>query len=243
MDTFINRGVASLTSAGILLVLAFCPTAQAEVIMRIQWGLDGPLPELIALVKEGHALQKKINPDVGHELWLNEMHGTNTSRANLVVRYRDAAHFAEATDREDANAEWQSFLEKFPVDRYPTTYVGMSNTLINDEMPIAEPGTVMTVLTFDSRSGQPELVDLIHRAVDIQAKINPKANIRLVSPTLAGDDVGNAVVLVRYPSLADWAEGQKRNQQSDEWGEYTENFPADRYPIVYQGMSRALDID
>lgn len=227
----------------ILLALVFCPRALAELDMRIQWQLDGPLDRLVAFVREGRALQNEINPDVGHELWVDEFHGDNTNSVNLIVRYRDPVHFAEATAREEASAEWQSFVQRFPAERYPTTFVGLNTVLMNDDVPVAKPGTVMTVIVFDARGGQQDLVGLVERGAEIQGRINPKAQISLVAPVMAGDGVGSAVVLVRYPSLEAWAEGQKRTQESEAWAKFIDDFPADRFRIVYQGMSRALDID
>jgi len=238
----IFRSVLSVFCLGLTLVFVALPAA-AEMTMRIQWTLNGPPSELIAFIREGRALQAKLNPEVKHELWFNDVHGANTNRVSLLVRYRDAVHYAEATAREEASAEWRSFLERFPEERFPTTFVGFSNVLSGGDLPEASDGNVMLVIVFDARKGSQQLAQWVQRGADLQAKVNPKAAFTLGVPTLAGDSVGRAVLTVRYPTLADWAAGQKKLGQSDEWAKFIADFPGDTYPIVYQGMSRAIKLD
>ncbi len=88
-----------------------------------------------------------------------------------------------------------------------------------------------------------EFVGLVNKAVEIQAKVNPKASIALSVSQISGDNVGGMAVLVRYPSMIDWAQGVAKLEASKAWGEFLAEFPADKYPVVYQGLSQAGDID
>lgn len=227
-----------------LLALLLCmPNAVwAEVTQRITWQLNGPPGKLQALVKEGVALQAKINPRIGHELWNGMVHGSNVNRMSLIVTFDDLEHFAQATKRDEASEEWAAFLSRFPGDLYPTTYVGLSNTVVGEGAAAAKGGEALAIIGFAPEGSVAELASLVGEAVKIQSRVNPKASISLVATTVAGQNVGSVAVLAMYPSLADWAEGVAKLQASEAWRKFLEDFPADKYPVVYQGLSQALAI-
>jgi hypothetical protein len=60
---------------------------------------------------------------------------------------------------------------------------------------------------------------------------------------VTGSNVGGGAVLLRYPTMVDWAEGSAKLQASETWGKFIGSFPADDYPIAFQGLSTAIDID
>jgi hypothetical protein len=227
-----------------LIALLLCvPNAVwAEVTQRITWQLNGPPGKLQALVKEGVALQAKINPKVGYELWNGMVHGSNVNRVSLIVFYDDLEHFAQATKREEANEEWSAFMSRFPADLYPTTYVGLANTVVGEGATAIKGGEALAVIVFAPKGSVADLASLVGEAVKIQSRVNPKASISLTATTVAGQNVGGAAVLARYPSLADWAEGVAKLQANEAWREFLQDFPADKYPIVYQGLSRGVAI-
>ena len=228
----------------ILVVLLCIPlTSWAEVTMRIAWELNGPFSELQAVIKEGKALQKKINPKVRHELWGNVVHGANVSSASLLVYYDDFEHYAQARARQFASEEWGEYISRFPADKFPTTYVGLNRTLIGEGRTTAKGGETLAIIAFDAIGSVEDLVGLVNEAAKIQSKVNPKASIGLSVSQVSGENVGGMVVLVRYPSMVDWAQGIAKLEASEAWGEFLANFPEDKYPIVYQGLSQAGSID
>jgi hypothetical protein len=229
--------------AGFLLVLIVAaPAAMAEVAIRIQWKLDGPLDQLQAAVKKGAALQKRINPEVRHELWVDEIHGASGGGASLVVFYRDMEHYAQATARENADPEWQAFLQSFPAKQFPTTYVGMMNVPVSNMGSAAADGEVLNIFGFDLKDDAAGLAELVQKAMSIQKKAGIPAQLALVVSTLSGDDRG-AAVLARYKSLSDFASSTEKLAANAEWQSFLATFPADRYPLVYRGLSRSVGIE
>ena len=228
-----------------VLAILFCTplTSWAEVTLRIAWDLNESFSELQALVKEGTALQKKINPKVRHELWLDIVHGTGGGSASLLVYFEDFEHYAQAITRENANKDWNKFMSRFPEDKFPTTFVGLSRTLVGGDLSEATGGETLAIIAFDANASVAELAELVEEAAMIQKKVNPKASIRLSASQIAGQSVGGVAVLIRYPSMLDWAQGIAKLEASEDWSEFIENFPADKYPVVYQGLSQAGDIN
>lgn len=232
--------------AGFVLVLAIAATGSApalgKVALRIQWTLDGPLSELQAAIKEGVALQARINPDVDHELWVDEIHGAGGGSASLVVFYRDMEHFAKATAREEADPEWQAYIQAFPADQFPTTYVGMNEVVIDDGDMAAGDGEVLDIFGFDLQGDPAGLAEQVRKAMGIRRKAGLPARISLVMPTLAGPDLG-AAVLARYESLSEFASATEALEANAEWQAFLAEFPADRYPVNYRGLSRSVAIE
>jgi hypothetical protein len=226
----------------IALLLCMPNAVLAEVTQRITWQLNGPPGKLQARVKEGVALQAKINPKVGHELWIGMVHGSNVNRMSLIVFYDDLEHFAQATAREEANEEWAAFLSRSPAGLYPTIYVGLSNTVVGEGAAATKGGGALAIIGFAPEGSIADLASFVGEAVKIQSKVNPKASISLTATTIGGQNVGGAAVLARYPSLADWAEGVAKLQASEAWRKFLEDFPADKYPVVYQGLSQGIAI-
>lgn len=227
----------------IILMGILSSTAWGEVSQRLVFDLNGPGPELIAAIKKGNALQEKINPGVRNELWFNTIHGPNVGSASLIITYRDLAHYAEALANQEANSEWGEFLENFPGDKFPITFSGLSQVVIDSGAAQATDGSVLAILVFNTGGDTAGFAAEVGKAKALQGRINPDAAIGLVVPTLAGDATGSAVVLTRYASMTDWAEGGAKLQASKEWGEFLASFPADKYPIVYQGLSTAASVD
>ena len=225
------------------LCLGVAGTSWAEVTLRIAWQLNAPMTELQTFVKEGNALQKKINPGVRHELWSGTVQGNNVNSASLVVYYDDLEHYAQAVAREDSSDEWGEFLSRFPADKFPTTYVGLSRTAVGEGQDTAEGGEAMAILGFELNGGADALAALVGQAKEIQSSVNPKASIRLSVVLVGGSNVGRGTVLVRYPTMVDWAEGGAKLQASEAWGKFIASFPADDYPNAFQGLSTAIDID
>ncbi len=220
----------------------FATSAWGDVTLRIQWQLNDPLSELQAFVKEGVALQARINPKVTHTLWVNVVHGENVNSASLVVGYEDLAHYAAATAREEANAEWNAFIARFDAANFPTTFTGLNQVAVGDGATMAKAGDALAIFLFATGGDVGGLTELVNQAAAIQGKVNPKAQISMVVPIVAGDSVGGAAVLTRYPSMVDWAEGGAKLQASEEWGKFIASFPADRYRPMYQGLSQAAAI-
>ena len=220
----------------------FATSAWGDVTLRIQWQLNDPLSELQALVKEGVALQARINPKVTHTLWVNVVHGENVNSASLVVGYEDLTHYAAATAREEANAEWNAFIARFDAANFPTTFTGLNQVAVGDNATMAKAGEALAIFRFATGGDVGGLTELVNQAAAIQGKVNPKAQISMVVPIVAGDSVGGAAVLTRYPSMVDWAEGGAKLQASEEWGKFIASFPADRYRLTYQGLSQAAAI-
>ena len=228
----------------VLAILLCIPlTSWAEVTLRIAWDLNEPFSELQALVKEGTALQKKINPKVKHELWLDIVHGTGGGSASLLVYYEDFEHYARAITRESASKAWNKFISSFPENKFPTTFVGLSRTLVGGDLSETTGGETLAIIAFDANESVADFTELVSEAVRIQKQINPKASIKLSASQIAGESVGGLAVLIRYPSMLDWAQGVAKLEASEDWREFLENFPADKYPVVYQGLSQAGDIN
>ena len=101
---------------------------------------------------------------------------------------------------------------------------------------------MLAILVFNTGGDTAGFAAEVGKAKALQGRINPDAAIGLVVPTLAGDATNSAVVLTRYASMTDWAEGGAKLQASKEWGEFLASFPADKYPIVYQGLSTAASV-
>lgn len=227
----------------VLTLLLCLPVAGfAEVVLRIEWQMNGPGSKLQELIKEGTALQGKINPGVRHELWRDDIHGTNVNRMSLLVYYDDLEHYAKAIAKEESNEMWGEFLSRFPVDEFPTTFTGISDTLIGEGRTTAKGGEALAIVLFSINGSTTDLASRVDEARSIQGKVNPKASIALVAGRIAGSSVGGAAVLIRYPSLVDWAEGSEKLRASKEWGDFIQKFPADKYPVVFQGLSRAVNI-
>ena len=228
----------------IVLTLLLClPVAgSAEVVLRIEWQMNGPGSELQALIKEGVALQGKINPGARHELWRDDIHGTSVNKMSLLVYFNDLEHYAKAIAKEESNEMWGKFLSRFPADKFPTTFNGISDVLVGEGRTTAEGGETMSIVGFSLNGSATELASQVAEARSIQSKVNPKASIALLASRVAGSSVG-AAVLIRYPSLVDWAEGSEKLRASEEWGEFLQKFPADKYPVVFQGLSRAVNIN
>jgi len=233
----LNRFIAQVA-----LVLGAGVAAAEPITMRLGFALNGPPPELVAAIREGVALQAKINPGVGHELWLPVAHGSNMNAAQLIVYYDSAEHFAEATMREEASAEWSAFLASFPNNKFPTVHTSISSVLVR--APGFEPakgGEVQVVVGFKVSGPISDLVARINEGSAIQQRVNPQATLSLVVPFLNGEDVDRAAVLVRYPTLEAWAEGRSKMQASSEWSEFISQPPA-ASTLVYQGLSQAAKI-
>lgn len=225
-------------------VLLLAPTgAWAEVAMRIAFDLNGPLTELQAAVKEGHALQKRLNPDARHELWVDEIHGDHVGAASLVVYYQDLAHYAQAQAREDDDAEWQAFLEGFPQEKFPATYVGLLNVVLGDGRPAATGGEVLNIFGFEMNGSPDTLAEQVRRGAEIQKELKVPVTIALVSPLVSGELVSGATLLARYPSFADYAATVETLETSEEWQAFLEAFPQESYPLSYRGLSRAISIE
>lgn len=233
----------AITILAMGLCLCVAGTSWAEVTLRIAWQLNAPIAELQSLVKEGNALQKKINPGVRHELWADTIHGDSGNSASLLVYYDDLEHYAQASAREEASDEWGEFLSRFSEDKFPTNYVGLSRTVVGEGHDAAKGGEALAIIGIDLNGGVEDLASLVQQAVEIQSSVNPKASLRLSVGLIAGSSVGGATVLVRYPTMVDWAEGSAKLQASEAWGKFIASFPADEYPNNYQGLSTAIDID
>ena len=160
-----------------------------------------------------------------------------------MVIYNDLEHYAKATAREQASEEWGEFNSRFPAGKFSTSFVGLSNTLVGAGQEPAKGGEALQIFLFNAAGGVTELASLVEQGAAIQAKVVPKASVRFGVPQVAGPNVGTAAVLVRYPSLVDWAQGDAKLQASEEWGEFLASFPIDRFPIVYTGLSRAVSLD
>ncbi len=225
-----------------ILVGMFSATSWGEVSQRLVFDLNGPGPELVAAIQQGNALQAKINPGVRNELWFNTIHGSNVGSASLIITYRDLAHYAEAVENQQASSEWNDFLAGFPGDKFPITFSGLSQVVIDSGAAQATDGSVLAILVFNTGGDMDGFAAEVGKAKALQGRINPGAAIGLVVPTLAGDATNSAVVLARYASMTDWAEGGAKLQASEEWGEFLASFPADKYPIVYQGLSTAASV-
>ena len=165
----------------IALASTFPAAAAADVTLRIEWAIAGPLPDLVAAVKEGHALQKKLVPAAEHELWVNLLHGANVGRASLIVRYADLQHFAEADSIETESDEWAAFLAGFPAEAFPTTFVGLSDLVIDHGAGAAQGGEVQEVIGFELRAGLAGLTALVEQARALHAQMNRKSRIGLVA--------------------------------------------------------------
>ncbi len=137
------KKIMAVAAIGLLFLIPV--TGWAEVRMRIAWQLGAPLQELQAVIKEGKALQKKINPRVKHELFVNALHGENVNSASLVVIYNDLEHYAKATAREQASKEWGEFISRFPADKFSTSFVGLSNTLVGAGQEPAKGGEALQI--------------------------------------------------------------------------------------------------
>lgn len=218
-------------------------TAWGDVSQRLVFDLNGPESELVAAIKKGNALQAKINPGVSNELWFNTIHGSNVGSASLIITYRDLAHYAEAIANQEASSEWADFLASFPGDKFPITFSGLSQIVIDSGAAKATDGSVLGILVFNTGGDTAGFTAEVDKAKALQSRINPGAAVGLAAPTLAGDATGSAVVLTRYASLTAWAEGSAKLQASKEWSEFLASFPVDKYPIVYQGLSTAASLD
>jgi len=184
-------------------------------------------------------LQAKINPGVTHELWVNAVHGENVASASLIVRYDDLAHFAESTMREDASQAWNEFIAEFPADKFPITFTGLSQTIYGDA-PNIKGGEAMSIFVFTTVGDTAGLAELASQAAEILSRVNPEARMEVVRSTVGGTGTGSAAVLTRYPSLVSWAEGITKQQMSEEWRTFFAAFPAEKYRLVYQGLSQAI---
>jgi hypothetical protein len=228
----------------VLTLLLCLPVAGwAEVVLRIEWQVNGPGSELQALIKEGAALQGKINPGVRHELWRDEIHGANVNRMSLLVYFDDLEHYAKAIAKEESNEMWEKYLSRFPADKFPTTFTGLSDTLVGEGRSTAKGGESLAIVVFSLNGSATDLASRVDEARSIQAKVSPKASIALITGRVTGSSVGQAAVLIRYPSLVDWAEGSEKVQASKEWGEFLQKFPVDKYPVIFRGLSRAVNIN
>lgn len=241
------RGPREETMKKLFIICMFAcwalPAAAATISVRIAFQLNGPLTELQAQVKQGNAIQNKINPGVGRELWANVIHGPNVNSASLVTYYEDMAQYAQAIANQQASSEWGEFIANFPIDRFPITYNGMSQTLVGGDSDLARGGEALVIFGFNTTAGPAGLAERVQQAVEIQSRVNPKATISMSVPTIAGDNVNGAAVFTRYPSLADWAEGGEKLAASSEWAEFIAAFPADQYSIGYQGLSEAVSLE
>ncbi|MCZ6641402.1 MAG: hypothetical protein O7F71_07490, partial [Gammaproteobacteria bacterium] len=132
-----------------ILVGMLSATAWGEVNQRLVFDLNGPGPELVAAIQQGNALQAKINPGVRNELWFNTIHGSNVGSASLIITYRDLAHYAEAVANQQASSEWAEFLAGFPGDKFPITFSGLSQVVIDSGAAQATDGSVLAILVFN----------------------------------------------------------------------------------------------
>ena len=239
-ETSIKKAI-TIFAMGLCLCVA--GTSWADVTLRIAWQLNAPMTQLQTLVKEGNALQNKINPGVRHELWSSTVEGDNVNSASLIVYFDDLEHYAQAVAREDSSDEWGEFNSRFPADKFPMTYVGLSRTLVGEEQDTAEGGEALSIIGFRLNGGAEELAAFVRQATEIQSSVNPKASIRLSAGLVAGSNVGSAAVLIRYPTMVDWAQGNAKLQASEAWGKFFATFPTDDYPIAFQGLATAIDID
>jgi hypothetical protein len=232
--------ITSLVS--VLLLSAFATNASADVSTRLAFQLNGPPTELIAAISKGRAIQARINPDVQISLLVNVAHGANVRSASVTSMYRDLAHYAKATATNAESKEWGEFIANFPATSFPISYSGLSQVLIDGNADSAEGGEAFGIFVFNAGGDVAGLTQLVQQAKSIQSKVNPKASISALSPIATGDGAGSVVVVTRYPSLIDWAEGSAKLQASEEWGQFIAAFPVEKFPIVYQGLSEAAPI-
>ena len=171
--------------------------AWSEVVLRIEWQLDGPPSALTDTIRQGVALQKRINPEVRHELWFDEVHGQSTPSASLLVYYHDMAHYGETAEREEADDEWNAFIQGFPAETFPTTFVGLSNTIIGDSAT-ASAGEVLDIYVFQPAGSIDVLAEQVRQAITILEALDIDAHQRLSTARIAGSGQG-AVVTVPLP--------------------------------------------
>lgn len=236
-ETGASRRLILCLIVGLLLLPVL---AWSEVVLRIQWQFDGPPGELQEAIRKGVALQKRINPEVRHELWFDDVHGQSTPSASLLVFYRDMAHYGETAEREEADDEWNAYIQAFPAESFPTTFVGLSNTVIGDS-GTAGGGEVLDIYVFQPAAGIDGLAEQVHKAASILKTLGIDAHQRLSTAMIAGSGQG-AVVTVRHPSIGAYGRNTQALQESDAWQSFLADFPSDQYPMVYRGLSRSVAI-
>jgi hypothetical protein len=227
--------------ATLALVSTFASAAE-PIASRLGFEINGPVPEFVAEIRKAVALQAKINPGVGHELWMPLSAGSDANSASLIVYYGSAEQFAEATAREDASEEWAQFLGAYPNDKFPLVYSGMSRALIRSGVEIAKGGEVQVVTGFQVMGPMDGLVAQVQKGIEVQKALKTGAKLSLSVAYMSGEGVNRAAVLARYPSLAAWAKGQALILGSDQWQSFVAQFPDETYPIRFQGLMRAVAI-
>ena len=223
------------------LMLAATAAAAEPIAQRLVFALNGSPSEFIAGVREGVALQGKINPGVGHELWMPISAGSDRG-ASLIVYYDSAEQYADAIAREDANEEWRAFLARFPADKFPVVFSGLSVGVIRPNLQLAKGGEVQSVLAFELQGPMEDLVAQVSKGIELQKSINPGATVALVAPFMSGEAVNRAAVLTRYANIKEWAQARSKMQNSREWSAFIEAFPEETYPVRYQALAQAVNI-
>ncbi|MCB1683793.1 MAG: hypothetical protein R3E82_18890 [Pseudomonadales bacterium] len=227
----------------LFLAVTWCFAASVvadPVSVRYGFSTDGPPAALIDYIKQASAVQNKLNPGTQPELWLNTFHGPNTSGGSVVVQYPSMEAFAAATKRNQESAEWAAALQKMPASAQ-LRYTGLSNVLWQEaDAKVAAAGEVMMIFTFEVlQGGTAPLVEFAKKAAATQGTIGVQSTFRVVAPTLSGDNVGTATVLVRYPNLTAYAEGTTKLAGNKTWQDLLATFPAANYRISYTALSTA----
>lgn len=232
-----------IRAIGMTALLLCAGIAGAEpMTLRLGFALNGAPSELEAAIRQGVALQAKINPGLEHELWFPVAHGSSMAAAQLIVYYDNAQEYAETTMREEGNAEWNAFLAAFPNDKFPIVYTGIGSVLMRDsDFQIAKGGEVQVIIGFDVTGPMSDLIARVNAGTALQERINPGSTAMLVGSAFNGEAVDRTTLVVRHASIMDWAKAHTNSQASDEWREFVSQ-ASDSFSIGYQGLSQAAKL-
>jgi hypothetical protein len=89
----------------------------------------GGVGPLVEFARKAGALNQKLGVESYTQILVPVAAGTATGRVTITARFKSAAAWAAASEKQQASAEWGQLFQTFPGESYPLDYQGMSTVV------------------------------------------------------------------------------------------------------------------
>ena len=210
--TNLRTSLFALGSCVLLTAPASFTLAQdAPVVVVIRVDTHGKSTEYLESLKPLLERGRELNPEARTRVSEATQAGEDTGAILIATRYSSLKEMAASQGLVADDKEWTKRMEALSgtgrtiVSR--SLLVDCTPSSLGDQAPIEGPSTVAEVTTVELGGTLQDYIKALEPLFARAKEIGGKSEIRVLQATLAGEHTGRVFVVVRRPSLEDWARG------------------------------------